>query len=615
MRDGARGGGARGGGIGKRTAPLSLALYIVGGCLIFILYRTLFSGSSIPLPPYRFSWPLTIGLMDAIDLFPALALSALIVPFGFSHGGEESAHRFSPKFLETMAVPVLTAVAAATLYGLLTLLVHPVLLDYRKDMALKGDFFAAAMERASAEAEQNRWREAAQHMAICEKIWPNSPKTEQLRDRIVVGLDQVRLQEQAGDGGKKGAPGPWMQAPTAIPGQRKPMDAADALQMAEQALADERPYDAHWMANLANRIAKPGSPEAAQALLTASKAWNSLAALEPNRQKMGEYAAYQRKREGYAAVVSEDWIKGYYIYKELAGRYPTDPDIEKYLALSKEGMANIVFFVDEVPAIAGNVETDLLVSLPRKSEDGRTIGRGILDIQSAALLPDASYAVGLSYMGIDMEGEEVFRVEAPYAKFTPYLHSRFDPEQDAGGQEQKTLVRLTAMDKDRQSPQWKASWSGKKPIPAEQAQLMLDIPYEDLRLVAQARHGVRTLSMIDLLEAERRLENYGYAAEVFRTELIRRIANPFAFLSLGVFAIAFGWRLRAKKPAGLVGIAMVLVLPLVFSALTQAMFLAGDTMNTWLVLSLPFVPAAMIYLGAQLALFLGSLVFLAGQRG
>jgi hypothetical protein len=369
------------------------------------------------------------------------------------------------------------------------------------------------------------------------------------------------------------------------------------------------------MANLANRIAKPGSPEAAQALLLASEAWNSVAALEPNRQKKDEYATYRRKREGYAAIISEDWIKAYYIYKELSGRYPTDPDIEKFLDLSKEGMAGIVFFLDEVNTATGHVETELIVSLPRKSAEGRSIGRGVLKVQSITMLPDASYAVGISYLGMDIAGEEIFRVEAPYGKLVPYLHSRFDPEQETEGQEQKTLVRLTAMDKDRQSLQWEASWTGKKPFPAEQSQLMLDIPYEDLRLVSQARHGVRALSMIELAEAERRLENYGYAAEVFRAELIRRIANPFAFLSLCVFAITFGWRLRAKKSAGLVGIIMVAVLPLVFSALMQAMFVAGDTMNTWLVLSIPFAPAAMIFLGAQLVLFLGSLVFLAGQRG
>ncbi|MDL2229147.1 hypothetical protein LJC14_02745, partial [Treponema sp. OttesenSCG-928-L16] len=258
------------------SSPFVFFAYTAACFLIVTAFRMVYPGRNEPLPIYTFQWRFYLGLIDFITLFPAIAFAGLVIPFGFKPSENDGFSRFSLHFLEQVKNPVFSAIGAAALYGLLFLLILPLAQRGQADMSFEAYLFKAARERALEEAAEEAWPEAAQFLAICERIWPNSPQTEYIRTEVSIGLEELRLaagalQQEAEENNSAAGTG------LGIPGHPDPVDSAEALGMARLAFEGERYFDAHWLATLAGRLAGEGSAEGAQAAVFASRAWNMLA--------------------------------------------------------------------------------------------------------------------------------------------------------------------------------------------------------------------------------------------------------------------------------------------------------------------------------------------------
>ncbi|MDR0496585.1 MAG: hypothetical protein LBH42_03120, partial [Treponema sp.] len=58
-------------------------LYILVSGIAIMGFRLIFPGNPVPLAHFSLNWRLIQGVLDYLSLFPALTLSALIIPFGF----------------------------------------------------------------------------------------------------------------------------------------------------------------------------------------------------------------------------------------------------------------------------------------------------------------------------------------------------------------------------------------------------------------------------------------------------------------------------------------------------------------------------------------------------
>ncbi len=601
----------------ERRLPATLALvqYSVFTFLLIAAYRFLIPGTAEPLPPFAFLWRFTAAVADFVSLYPAIALSAVVASFGFGgYDGGASEARFSPRFLESMTKPLITVIVAAALYALLFLLALPISLDVRTSMEAEGRLFRDAKALAESETEAERWREAARSMATCERIWPNSAETEAIRDKLRIGLEQL-LRE----GGEPPEAAPQVRSETgqgdssgpSLPGTRRPLNATEALALASGALRTGHPFDAHWYATLARKLARDGSPESATAAALAASAWNSVSSMAPDVADKAAFAVFKRKREGYQAIEASDWIRAYYIFSELSGKVPNDPDVVNFLALSKQGAERVAFFADEASAAIGSVETGALFSIPRR--DGE--GRDVVYARSLNRFADASYAEGLEVISLTGDGTLRYALEAKYAKFVPFTVE----EADSGGADHRpvprTVLLLLALDRQDESVSWPPSWRGKGRPDAVGTRLILDVSFEDLALASRARRGVDVMPLNDLDDSAKRLGAFGFVPEAFRAELLRRYSEPFAFLTLAIMALALGWRFRSPRGAGTLGLAMLVVLPLVFDLPIRFFRIVASTTSTAFVLALPFGAAIAAALAFQGLVLIAALIYLAGQRG
>ncbi|MDR2029226.1 MAG: hypothetical protein LBP93_06790 [Treponema sp.] len=602
---------------GLFLSPAGISIiYMLASLLVIAGFRLVFPGQPAPLRNIFLPWALIQGLLDFIGLFPALAMSSLVIPFGIKNSSEEKFAGFSPRFLELLKGPIITAIGAVAVYGLLFLLVFPLAQNYQSNMRFDGQLFRLARERAEEHAAAEEWQDAEEFVSICERIWPNSPELAALKVKVSIAMDEFRIarsdalaediyhisQEEQGP------------AYSGIPGQRNPVSATEALEMADTALREERYYDAHWLGTLAGRLARPGSAETAEAARIASLAWNAVAALEPNSRELQTYSLYHLKRDGYEAMISEDWIRAYYIFRELSSLSPGDPDVANFLVLSERGTSELAFFTDEMEFPMGDVITGAIFSIPRMSLAGASAaipagasssGRVVLRIASLSTAADASYGIGFELISFDSGGRLFSRAEAPYVKILPITlggHSR-------------VVVLMRALDRLDRERRWEPVWTGPEVPGRENAQIVLDTSYENFLLLSKARRKVESFFIGDLLSMGQSFGDYGYIPQVFQAEIMSRIAEPVVLLPLMILALIIGWRFRARQRPRYLWFPMLAVLPLVFSGIIRYSRTLFNNLGIWLILSLGFSTALLVFFAGILLFFILSLILLAAQHG
>jgi hypothetical protein len=562
-------------------------IYIFISAFAIMIFRFFFPSEAVPLAYFSVSWRLTNGLLEYFTLFPALALSSLVIPFGFIiRPTADRSVPFSPRFFESLNSSILTAITASAIYGLLFFLVIPLVQDYRTTLLSESQLYTLAKERAQISAARREWEDTLQYMAICERIWPNGPEHSRLKLEAEIRTEENRLASRDFHDALPVSQG--AQSST-------PVDVTEALTLAEKALAEERYFDAHWLATLADRLAIPGSVEVAVATRLAGRAWSGINSLSPNSRETQTYNIYKLKRDGYEALVIGEFIRSYYIFLDLMTLSPDDPDVKKYFALSEEGVKKAAFFADEIEMTFGSILSGAFYSLPFET------GRMAMRISSLSTSPDTAYGLGVEIMAFDNFGMDLWSMEAPFAKITPVTLDSVP----------STVILLRALDRTNKSISWEPEIKGAGKSAG--AEIVLPISWDNFNLISNVRRGLSSLSSSDLKRAADNLGSCGYLPQVFETELLERFIRPLFLLPLGIFAIALGWRLRALKRPRYMAVPMLGILPVVFNGSVHFSRSFLNHLGIWAVTSFGFTTAAIFFGAGILIIFIMSLIFLAAR--
>jgi len=573
----------------KIFSPIGIYfIYVLISGLVIMAFRFFFPSQPVPLACFSSPWRFINGLLEYLSLFPALSLSALVIPFGFIIRSADRSSPFSPKFLQSLNSSIVTVIIASAIYGLLFFLVIPIVQNHQANMLSESRLYKLAKEKAQECASRGEWDDALQFIAICERVWPNSPEHSRLKIEAEIRTEEERLTSVSLPDTSSVAQG--------IPGSM-PVNATEALALAETALAEERYFDAHWLATLAGRLAKPDSVEVATATRLAGRAWSGVNSLEPNSKENKTYNVYRLKREGYEALVTQEWIRSYYIFLELLTLSPDDPDVQKYFALSEQGLKQAAFFVDEIEMTLGRILSGAVYSLPLGT------GRMVMRISSLSTAPDTAYGIGVEIMAFDREGQNLWSLEAPFAKIIPLTL-------DSGP---STAILLRALDRKDKNKRWEPVIKGVGKGPPDNAEVVFSVSWDNFNLISNVRRGLSAISSSDLKRTADNLGSCGYLPQVFEAELLERFIRPLFLLPLGILVVAFGWRLRALKRPRYMAVPMLGILPIVFNGSVHFSRSWLHDLGIWAVVSFGFNNAAIFFGAGILVLFIFSLIILAAK--
>jgi hypothetical protein len=580
-------------------SPVVIAvLYSVCAFLLIVVFRLIYP--DIPnekelLKIFLFKAKLSKGVLNFIELFPAIFMSALVIPFAIKPVDESGGVRFSKTFLDMMSTRIISCIAASIIFGILVLCAQPLLNNYQTQIQAESKLYNASRIKAAEYAEKKDWVNAGHFIMLCDRIWKDNPALTELHFDVDNGIENYRYSRAM----------PAEERKTAVSGsagQKQPVSAEEAIVLAREALNEEHYYDANWFSHLAQRLAREGSIEYAQATRLSALSWNAIASLAPSLQEEKQFTLYRRKRDGYEALVNNDWIRAYYIFKALLPLSPGDPDVEKYFTMSEAGLKSIAFFLDEMDLAVGNIQNDVLFSLPHNEISAG--GRVVMRIGSLTSFKDAAFGRDLEIIAFDAAKQPVFSVTAALIKIMPV--------EVAGVW--RTMILMRAVDRHDeaivQEPEWLIMEAG---IYAG-TQLFLNLSYEDF-LLAVAANSTRGFFLNDLWTGAAILGSMGYIPQIFYTDIIRALYTPLLFLPLGIFALIIGWKYRSKRKVPYALPPMFFVLPVVFQTIVVLIGRIFNLISTWTVLSFGFTQAIVICLSSAAALFLLTLFLLAAQRG
>ncbi|MDR2543557.1 MAG: hypothetical protein LBC80_08965 [Treponema sp.] len=579
-----------------RSPRFIFFIYIAVSVLLIMIFRFIFPGSPAPLLIYSRSWRLIQGLLEVFNLFPALAFSALVIPFGLA-SFEENYQSFSEMFFKRLVSSVVTALIAAVIYGIIFFFAFPMVKNHEENLRYSGDLYQLAKRNAQEHKDKGEWFEASQFIRICDRIWHNSPELTSLRDEVAIKLNEQLASKSMEEFHARAALTRDRHRAEIMPLdiEQQPVNATQAINMSRAAFSEERYFDAHWLANLGVRLAIRGSAEAANAARLASDAWNMISSQAPNQRETRLFEIFSLKLSGYQAMENDDWIRAYYIFQELLSITPDDPDAKNFYAASEIGAKETAFFIDEIELSLGEILTGPVFSLPGAS------GRAVLRFNSLTTTADIAYGFGFEYMEFDVYSVPRASASSRYAKLVPFTLNG----------KQQILILTHALDRFDKDNYFRGEWVLGSPAPGG---ILLDINFDDFMLIASVRRGLTNLQIDQLFTASNNLTNAGYVHQIFQAEILNRLGTALFFLPMAIIVIVIAWRYRAKKKPRYLFALLLPVLPVVFHGFVFLYRAVFNTLGIWLVLSIGFTAALVVFIVTLAVSLFVSLIVLSAQN-
>jgi len=583
-----------------RTSHFIFIVYTAAAILLILIFKFIFPGAEAPLPIYSRDWRFLRGILEVFNLFPAIALSALVIPFGLA-SYEESYQSFSDMFFKRLVASVVTAICAAVIYCIVFFLALPMAKNYEDNLRYSGDLYKLAKLNIQKNMDEGDWVGASQFIAICDRIWYNSPDLEKSREQVTINLESYVSDESEEKYLAREALSRDRRAEIVpLSETQNPLDAAEAIAMSNTAFEEMRYFDAHWLAVLGTRLAIRGSPEAASAARLASEAWNIIASLAPNAIEKRLYELYNLKLSGYQAMESGDWIRAFYIFQELLSYTPDDPDAKNYIVVSERNAKETAFFIDEMELSLGEILNGAIFSLPSGIGSGLP-GRAVVRFNSLTSSDDVAYGIGFEYMELDQLMNPKANAVSRYAKLVPVT---------IGGKQQ-VLILTHALDRSNKDKGYQSEWHLGS---SQTGAIFLDVSYEEFILISSVRRGLVNLKMNELYDASKKLDNAGYVYQIFQAEILNRLGSALFFLPMSIIVIVIAWRYRAQAKPRYLFVLLLPVLPFVFHGFVNLYCSVLNTMGIWLILSLGFTAALVVYIITLAVALFASLIILAAQH-
>lgn len=356
----------------------------------------------------------------------------------------------------------------------------------------------------------------------------------------------------------------------------------ELLKKSDESAEKKQWFDAHYWAQLAVEACSGTNTNLPDAVEKANYAWEMLS--HPAAFDNSEEQNYYRiKKDGYAAFNSGDSLKSYYIFTSLKNTYPAaerDPDIQKFLELSREEVESQYFFFDETDYL-NRLSSSHQIYFSLHYADG---SRDVFSILNAMDMKKEGslvrYLEDFHAVRYDKDNNFMYSLSVPYAKATAVPVSEFDETSLLlMGIDKKwkfvPMIILQSIDRNTEGliskPAYSFVQSGlpeeimqdehftdlkeqsrfseKAFVKIENSSMMiLPMPFSDFHLINEASSGAKKMSLVSLKEFLPRAADYGFSREVFVENLVHRGTFPFILLVMFIFCACLGWNYRIEDP-------------------------------------------------------------------
>lgn len=380
----------------------------------------------------------------------------------------------------------------------------------------------------------------------------------------------------------------------------------------QEAFEKKEWFNAHYYAELGLNLATPKDSNLEGLKKLSTSAWNNLTEYH-NLAKTEGQLAFDKKYQGYLALVEKDDLKAYYIFRELylsSREFQSDPDVVFYMQVAENRINERYFFIDETLELE-SFENANDVYFAYSYEDG---SKDIVYFKGMTTVKDTGnsiqYLRDLTVSSIDTDGNLFRTMNVPYAKVLPVSVKTLTPTtKSLMGISDKIdyvpYIMLKSVGREKPNTEIKPTYKYANATEDDEIYspdyMLLSIPYADFLMIEEMPKEPSGMSITSLFKLINKVSDYGYSSQIYGIALMNRILYPLILLCMFILLGVFAWNNRIGinqyfKFSWLFAFPAFLLTASVFYKATMFVFhLINFTLVSNLDFSLGFMVGAAIY--------------------
>ncbi len=317
---------------------------------------------------------------------------------------------------------------------------------------------------------------------------------------------------------------------------------------AQESYNNKQWFNAHYYAQQAIKLSNPKDPNIIELKQIATKAWNNISEYR-KIEKDAAQKIFEKKYEGYLALLEKDDLKAYYIFNELSltsRELSIDPDVVFYLNIAEHRVKDKYFFIDETFEIS-TFENANDICFTKEYADGSKdffYYKGVTAVKSTG--NSLQYLRNLNIISLNPDGTFNKKMSVPYAKVLPVALEDLDEETCAAMNLKKSTrfipyVQLTSISRTNSNDIVRPTWDFADDSSKPSDYLLLAIPFEDFCMLQNNFDSLETAGLISLLNFVPKAHLYGYSERISASCLLNRLFFPLFIIIIFIIYAAFAW--------------------------------------------------------------------------
>lgn len=484
------------------------------------------------LPVSLFSWKIRESILLFIFYFPVIYTAALIFayPIIFGKFGPAKMQRQSSAMIRFIQHFFIFSLAVLSFYVVLAEVVKPILMEYQSRSVYQALTHKEYTKLAKEAYDRNDYSQAGDHIGRALSIWPQSEEAMQLNEKIKIAKEKLSI-DNTDSGLRK----------TLSVEDNISMTAEAALKRAEGAALAFDFYTAHYYAKLAMQTFQDGNPLKIDAENLAVRAWAEVEKGLASYKDAPSIALYKSKKAAYEALQRGDYIRAYYSFLQIDSSMRTsnpdqkDPEVERFLTLSRIELEKNVFFTDELKNIPNFImRGDISFTIGEHSHESAVIKIHGISHGSSSLRNEI-YLMNVLYTRLGISNAEKWSIIIPYTKLIEVVD-------DEG--KNRLMLQICSVDRySEENTVYPKVLTGE--LPRENVHnILLPMTMADFILIEKSVSGPSAMKISDLYYFSLIAEKYGLKKEAYLSEVLYRLTEPLLLLIVSLLVLILAWRFR-----------------------------------------------------------------------
>ena len=528
-----------------------LSLFLgIGFLLCFIAGLVIPVSVQIP-DNSRFMYKFCNGMEYFLMFLPSVLFAGILVSYSvyFGHNSENTAKRFSHAMISRYKIVMITGLISVLLLSLSNETLGIMLKQKKQKIINRPKIIQQYIDSGISLYNQGLYERSQLYAKAALKLNPNSKEARDLINKTDMEINRSHINELRFDLTNAE---PIKDEDNSLKiDEKQLLDAYKCLLKATSAYDEKKWFDAHYYAEMGIKLASSKDPNVQKLRTISAESWNNLTELHKGA-KTKEEEIYEQEYKGFTALMEDDDLQAYYIFRYLNETYPElerDNDVQFYLKVAQERVEQKYFFIDETFELQSYEDAND-VYFCYNQLDGST---DIIYFKGLTNLKSAGSAVQYlrDFTILKIKNNKWFRtMHVPYAKLMPVSVKSLNSATKSmlGISDEADFVpyiQLKSIGRDDSGQEFVPEYTyASGEVSGLPEYLIYPMPYSDFLLLEKTASNPKTMPLSTLFTLNSKASDYGFTVELFRHTLLNRLLYPLFLLSVMILLAAFSWNFR-----------------------------------------------------------------------